>query len=643
MSPRDLYLEDIPLEDALERFWAALERADALKPLPGEDVSVPEALGRVTAEAVFARLSVPHYHASAMDGIAVRAEQTVGASESSPLLLHVGTQATWVDTGDPLPPHTNAVIMAEQVQDLGEGRLEILASVAPWQHVRPMGEDLVATELVLPENHALSAVDLGALVAAGHTRVSVRRRPRVAILPTGSELVEGGGVMPLQPGAIVDFNSVVLAGQLREWGGQPTRLPITPDDRSLIRDRVATALEEHDVVLVIAGSSAGSEDFTAAIVRELGELLVHGVAIRPGHPLILGVAHHKALVGIPGYPVSAILTSELFVKPLVYRLQGLPPPSRPRIHATITRKLFSPMGEEEYVRVKLGQVGQRLMAAPLSRGAGVIMSMVRADGLARIPRFSEGVHAGADVEVELLRSLDDVARTVVAIGSHDLALDLLSNALARRSPGASLASANVGSLGGLLALARGEAHLAGSHLLDERSGEYNVSSIQQHLSGRPTVLVHLAGRVQGLIVPPGNPRGLSRLADLSRPDVLFVNRQRGSGTRVLLDYELKKLGIEPRQVRGYEREEYTHLAVAADVASGAADVGLGILAAARALGLEFVSLFNEQYQLVILREQYDAPKLAPLLEILRGPEFRTQVEALGGYDVTGMGRVVWES
>jgi putative molybdopterin biosynthesis protein len=637
-----MYLEDIPLEDALARFWATLERVDALKPLAGEEVPVPDALGRVTAEAVFARTSVPHYHASAMDGIAVRAEETLGASESSPLQLQVGAQATWVDTGDPLPPDTNAVIMAEQVQDLGDGRLEILASVAPWQHVRPMGEDLVATELVLPENHVLSAVDLGALVAAGHTRVSVRRRPSVAILPTGSELVEGGAT-PLRPGAIVDFNSVVLAGQVKEWGGAPTRLPITPDDRTLIRDRVVGALAEHDVVLVNAGSSAGSEDFTAGIVRELGELLVHGVAIRPGHPLILGVAQNKALMGIPGYPVSAILTSELFLKPLLYRLQGLPAPSRPTASATITRKLLSPMGEEEYVRVKLGQVGDRLMAAPLSRGAGVIMSMVRADGLARIPRFSEGVHAGAEVEVELLRSMDEVRKTVVAIGSHDFALDLLSNALARRSPGASLASANVGSLGGLLALARGEAHLAGSHLLDEQTGEYNVSYIQRHLTGRPVVLVHLAGRVQGLIVPKGNPKGLSGLLDLIRPDVLFVNRQRGSGTRVLLDYQLRQLGLQPTQLRGYEREEYTHLAVAADVASGAADVGLGILAAARALDLEFVPLFNEQYQLVIPREHYDAELLAPLLNIIRGPELRAEVDALGGYAVTDMGRLVWES
>jgi len=415
------------------------------------------------------------------------------------------------------------------------------------------------------------------------------------------------------------------------------------DDRALIRETVSRALDQADVVVINAGSSAGSEDYTADIVRELGELLVHGVAIRPGHPLVLGVARGKPVLGIPGYPVSAILTSELFLRPLVYVLQGLPSPSRPTITATMSRKLLSPMGEEEYVRVKLGRVGERTMAAPLSRGAGVIMSMVRADGLARIPRFSEGVHAGAEIEVELLRDRATLARTIVAIGSHDLALDLINNALAVRAPGASLASANVGSLGGLIALARGEAHLAGSHLLDEQTGEYNVSYIEKQLAGLPVVLLHLAGRVQGLMVPQGNPRGISTLQDLARHDVLFVNRQRGSGTRVLLDFKLRERGISPNEIRGYDREEYTHLAVAADVASGAADVGLGILAAARALQLEFVPLFQEQYQLVAPREHYASPVLAPLLDVVRDPTFAAEVEALGGYDVGDMGRVVWES
>src|SRR5579884_613461 len=635
-----MYLHDIPLDEAYARFWTALERAGALARLPAEAVPLDEALGRVTAGPVWARLSSPHYHGSAMDGVAVRAEDTVGASETTPLRLRLGEQAYWVYTGDPLPPGTNAVIMLEHLQVLGDREVEIMAPVAPWQHVRPIGEDIVATELVLPEGRVLSPVDVGAAAAAGLTELCVRRRPRVAILPTGTEIISVGA--PLHPGAIIDSNSLVLAGQVREWGGEPTRYQPTPDVYEQLRAQVLEALEGHDVVVVNAGSSAGSEDFTASLLEELGELAAHGVAIRPGHPVVLGVARGKPFLGIPGYPVSAVLTSELFLRPLLCRLLGVPVPERPRLSATITRKVLSPMGEDEFLRVKLGKVGGRVVATPLQRGAGVLMSLVRADGLVRLPRFSEGVHAGETVEVELLRSPGEVERTIVAIGSHDLTLDLLSDALARQRPGWSLSSSNVGSLGGLIALQRGECHLAGSHLLDEQSGEYNWPYVRRSLRGRDVVLMTLVYRDQGLIVPPGNPKEIQTLRDLTRQDVLFVNRQRGAGTRVLLDYKLRELGIAPSDIRGYEREEYTHLGVAAAVAGGSADVGLGILAAARALGLDFIPLLKERYDLVIPREFYTSELLAPLLEIIRGPEFRATVEALGGYDTSETGQLVPE-
>ncbi len=637
---RRMYLQDIALDEAYARFWAVLERAGALERLPAERVSLDDALGRVTAAPVWARLSSPHYHGAAMDGVAVRAEETVGASETSPLRLRLDDQAYWVDTGDPLPPGTNAVIMAEHLQVHDDREVEIMAPIAPWNHVRPMGEDIVATELVLPEGRELGPVDIGASAASGATELEVRRRPRVAILPTGSEIIAPG--TPLFPGAIVDSNSYVLAGQVRQWGGLPTRYPPTPDVYEQLRARVLEALQTHDVVVMNAGSSAGTEDFTASLLEELGEKAVHGVAIRPGHPVVLGVAGGKPFLGIPGYPVSAVLTAELFLRPLLARLLGVPLVERPTLSATITRKVLSPMGEDEFLRVKLGKVGERTIATPLQRGAGVLMSMVRADGIVRIPRFSEGVHAGQPVTVTLLRPPESIERTVVAIGSHDLTLDLLSDALARRAPGWSLSSSNVGSLGGLIALSRDECHLAGSHLLDEASGEYNVSYIQRYLRGRPVVLVTLVYRDQGLIVPPGNPKQIGSIEDLTREDVQFVNRQRGSGTRVLLDYRLAQLGIDSTTIRGYEREEYTHLGVAAAVSSGAADAGLGILAAARALHLDFVPLLKERYDLVIPREYFQSELLAPLLAIIRGAEFPAAVQALGGYDTSDMGRVVAE-
>jgi putative molybdopterin biosynthesis protein len=286
-----------------------------------------------------------------------------------------------------------------------------------------------------------------------------------------------------------------------------------------------------------------------------------------------------------------------------------------------------------------------VVATPLSRGAGVISSLVRADGLVIIPRHHEGLNAGDTVSVRLYRAPEQIERTAVAIGSHDLTLDLLAQFLAEAGPqtpdgAVRLSSANVGSQGGLVALRRGEAHLAGSHLLDPDTGEYNLSYIQRYMPDTPVVLVQLVGREQGLIVPPGNPRQLRTLADLAQPALTFVNRQRGAGTRVLLDFEIGKIGLGPAEIRGYEREEYTHLAVAAAVASGLADCGLGIAAAARALNLDFVPLFKERYDLVIPREHYDSALLRPLLAQLHTPRFRAEVAALPGYDVSGMGQVV---
>ncbi|MDD5701641.1 MAG: molybdopterin biosynthesis protein, partial [Dehalococcoidales bacterium] len=521
---------------------------------------------------------------------------------------------------------------------LSQDEVEIRAAAAPGQHVRALGEDIVATELVLSENHLVRPQDIGAMITSGITEVSVRIRPVVTIIPTGSELVDPG--TPAAPGNIIEFNSLMLGKMVEEWGGTVLRESIVPDDMEEITRAVDRALGKSHMVVVCAGSSAGSRDYTSRVVAEIGKVLVHGIAIRPGHPCILGIARGKPVIGIPGYPVSANLTADLFLKPLVYRLLGRLPPALPVIKATLTRKIQSHIGQEEFVRVTLGRVNQRMVATPLSRGAGIIMSLVRADGVLRIPRFSEGLNSGADIEVELKRSLEEVENTVLAIGSHDLALDLLDSLLHKYYPNRRLSSAHVGSLGGLIAIQREEAHLAGCHLLDEETGEYNVSFIKQVLSGRETVLMNLVYREQGLIIPGGNPKGVHSLNDLLRPGIVFINRQRGSGTRVLLDYKLKQGGMDAAQIHGYEREEYTHTGVAAAVSSGAADVGLGILAAARALGLDFVPLLKERYDLAIPRFFYESELLQPLLEIIRGSEFKDIVATLGGYDTSQTGQVI---
>jgi len=638
MARRKVYLEPIPLDEALEKFFGALETRGLLRPLPGEAVPLDAALGRVTAKPVWAVLSNPHYNAAAMDGIAVRAEETRAASETHPVRLRARDQLQHVDTGDPVLPPFNAVIMLEHLYPVSDDEIEIQAPVAPWDHVRVMGEDIVATELILPEGHRLTPADLGAIAGCGLETVQVRRRPRVAVIPTGSELVPPGTVV--KPGDIIEFNSLMLAGMIQEWGGEAHRTGVVPDDVSALRAAVEEAVATQDVVVVNAGSSAGSEDFTAAVVRELGELLVHGIAIRPGHPVVLGIIQGRPVIGIPGYPVSAVITCDLVVKPVLYRLQGTAVPARPTLQATITRKVLSPLGEDEFLRVKVGRVGEKVVATPLSRGAGVIMSLVRADGIVRIPRFSEGVHAGAPVTVELFRRPEEIEKTIVAIGSHDLTLDLIANLLRQTHPDLYLASTNAGSLAGLLALKRGEAHMAGSHLLDEETGEYNLPHVRRLLPDEKVVVLTLVHRDQGLILPTGNPKGITSLADLTRQDVVFVNRQKGAGTRMLLDYKVKELGIDPAGIAGYDREEYTHLAVAAAVKAGVADVGLGILGASRALGLDFVPLLKERYDLIIPEVHYGSRLLGPLLDLVRSEAFKTEVAGLGGYDTSETGRLV---
>ena len=656
-APEKVYLHDVPLARAWDRFRAALAAEGLWQALEAEEVPLDQALGRITAEPVWARVSSPHYHAAAMDGYALRSQTSDGASDRSPVSLQIDSQAQYVDTGDPLPDWADAVVPIEEVEPVGatdRGRATeavlLRAAVAPWGHVRALGEDMVVTELVLPAGHQVRPVDLGAVAGCGHDRLRVRRRPSVGIIPTGSELVPIGRTPA--SGEILEYNSLVLAGQVDSWGGQARRYPIVADDLDRIREAVLQAAASHDLLLVNAGSSAGLEDFTARVIAQVGEVLAHGVAVRPGHPVILGLIrpasagelaeNRKAtpVIGVPGFPVSAALTGEIFVEPLLARWLGRPAREPERLQAALTRKVHSSQGDDEYLRVTVGRVGDRWVAAPLPRGAGVITSLVRADGLVLIPAGIQGVEAGEQVEVRLYRSTAELERTIVALGSHDLSLDLLGQELAQR--GARLTSANLGSQGGLIALSRGEAHLAGSHLLDPESGEFNLAYIRKYLPSLPIVVVGLVLRQQGLMVAAGNPKSIRSLADLVRPEVSFINRQRGSGTRLLLDYQLEQLGVDRSQVQGYRREEFTHMMIAAAVSSGRADCGLGIQAAAEALGLGFVPLMQERYDLVVPRQHFESPLLSPLLQLLHDEGFRQMIGGLKGYDPAPMGRIIAE-
>jgi putative molybdopterin biosynthesis protein len=679
-----IYLENTPLHEAIERWTDKLLKSGISKPLEGEFIKVADSLGRITAEAVFAKISSPFYHSSAMDGYAVRFADTFGASEKTPKQLKIPEQAVYISTGDPVPDGFDAVIMIEDINIIrrqetevkkirsSEDRnistsqplnfltsqeyIEIIKPATPWQHVRTIGEDIITTELILPENHKIRSIDIGAMLAGGLTELRVRRKPKVVIIPTGSELVEPGG--NVRRGNIIESNSRILAGLVTEWGGEPVRSPIVPDNIEELKKTVREATQTGDLIVINAGASAGKKDFTATVIRELGEIILHGLSIKPGKPAILGWINNKPVLGIPGYPVSAYITFELFAKLIIHIWQGIEIKEAETIRAKLSRHVASTLGMEEFLRVKVGKVGENIIATPVSRGAGILMSLVRADGFVRVPAMSEGLGAGTEVEVRLIRYKSDISNTIVCIGSHDNTLDILANFLKKKYPKFSLSSAHVGSMGGLIALKRGEAHIAGTHLLDEETGEYNIPFIKRLFNedNPPTppltkggkggfekiILINLVYRQQGLLVLKGNPKNIGGFEDLLREDITFVNRQSGSGTRLLTDKYLKELKIDHRKIKGYEKEEFTHMSVASAVLNGIADTGLGILAASKALGLDFIPVAKERYDLAVPERFYKLDMIQKLLGIIRNDmEFKNAVVNLRGYDVSDMGKVIY--
>ncbi len=633
MGKRNLYLKNTPVDEALAVYTEALSRI--LEPQM-EEIPVTESLNRVTWEAVYAKYCSPLYNAAAMDGIAVEAERTKGASEREPMVLYPENDFTVVDTGDPIRTPMDAVIMAEDLIENGDGSVSITAAAAPWQHVRPIGEDIVAGEMLLPSRHSIRPIDIGVLLSGGITRIKVYRQPAVAIFPTGTEIIEPG--TEPKDGDIIESNSRMFEAMVREHGGVPCRFAPTADDYELLKSRVSEAVEKFDMVIVNAGSSAGTEDFTVHVLRELGEVLIHGVAIKPGKPVILAIVRGKPVIGLPGYPVSAYINFENFVIPVLSMLNGQTQGNSRKVEAVVSKRLVSSLKYREYVRVKVGRVDNKLVASPLARGAGAAMSLVRADGFCVIPQNSEGVEAGEPVEVELYRSMDEIDHTVVAIGSHDLILDVMADLMPSCFPGNYLSSTHVGSMGGLMALRRGEAHIAPTHLLDEETGSYNIPVLKK-LFSEPMALIKGVDRIQGILVAKGNPLGIRGIEDL--PGVRYVNRQRGAGTRVLLDYKLKQAGIAPEDIRGYEREAATHMAVAAAIAGGSADAGMGIESAARAMDLDFVEVGPEEYDFAVPVRFLELPHVRCFLEVLKSREFAERVQQLGGYSLRQTGEIIY--
>lgn len=629
------YLTNVPLKQARKDYLELLiANGYGAKT---ETIPVQNACGRVTAQAVYAFICAPHYAASAMDGAAVRAKDTFGATETTPVTL-LPDQFIVVDTGDPVPDNCDAVIMVEDIVKREDGSITIHQAAAPWQHIRQIGEDVCAGEMILPSYTTVTPSAIGAMIAGGVLEIEVIRRPVVGIIPTGDEIIPP--CADPKPGDILEFNSSIFSSMVRQWGAEAVTYPIVPDKFEEIREMVEKAAGECDLVILNAGSSAGREDFSAKVIRELGQVLYHGIAMKPGKPAILGCQGSKPILGVPGYPVSGIIVIEELLKPLIDHWLKVPGERRQYAKAVLSRPVVSGLKYEEFVRVRLGYVNDKLMASPLSRGSGVVSSFMKADGILEVPQEAEGYEAGEEITVRLLCPEEKLKNTMVVIGSHDPLLDELSDMMHREKQTVYMSSAHVGSMGGIMAIRRGEAHAAGCHLLDTVTGEYNKSFIKKYFPNGGVKLVRCVGRQQGLMVQKGNPLKLERFADIAKEGVRYVNRQKGSGTRILTDYLCKKENVDAAAIYGYEREELTHTSVAAQIATGSADAGMGIYSAASLYDLDFLPICIEEYDLIIPDWAWDTPMVQQMLATLKSDAFKEKLLAMGGYTVENPGEII---
>ncbi len=619
---RNVYIENNSLKETLDNYIINI------KPMDTESIPTIDSVGRVCSKAIFAKVCDPTYNASAMDGIAVCSADTVDASELKPLVLKDG-QYQYVNTGNAINTPYDSVIMIEDVINNEDGTISIIAPSKPWQHIRCIGETVVATEMVVPSKYIVRELDLGAILASGNSTIEVYKKPRVAVIPTGNEMVED--TKDLQKGKLMESNSRVMSALVKLYGGEPNRYGICIDDEKLLEETIKKAVKENDAVLINAGSSAGTKDYTKKIIERLGKVYTHGLAIKPGKPTILGIIDGKPVIGVPGYPVSAYIVMEKVVKEVIARMLNIEPIPRTKVNAIMTKRVVSSLKNEEFIRVALGYVNGKIVATPMERGAAAVMSMVKADGIVDLDRNTEGIEAGETVEVELYRPLEEIKKKLVIIGSHDVVIDILGDSMP-------VSSAHVGSMGGILALKANSAHIAPIHLLDKDTGEYNVSFVKKFFD-EDMALIKGLGRTQGILVPKGNKNNITSVAQLKGGKFSFANRQNGAGTRLLFDYQLEKYGVDKNEVVGYDKEYTTHLAVASAVLNGVADCGMAVLSAANIMGLDFIPVGEESYDFLVKADMLEDSRIKQFIAILQSKDFKEKVEKLGGYTLNEIGKV----
>jgi putative molybdopterin biosynthesis protein len=654
---RKIFRKLIDIEEA----ESIIENFLSLKPLGFEEVSLEEAYGRILAEDIISKIDVPNFDKSAMDGYAVIAEDTYEASEAHPVKLKVkgrieageepkievfNGEAVEVSTGAPIPKGSNAVVMVEYTKETN-GELEVFKSVRPGENIIYAGSDIMMGETVLRTGQKLTFREVGVLAALGLKKIKVYKKPVVALISTGNELINPGE--PLKYGKIYDINSYSLKGALIECGAQPINFGIAPDNKEQIKLKIEEALKKADIIVTSGSTSAGFGDMMYKVIEELDDssVIIHGLSVKPGKPTIVGVIKGKLIFGLPGYPSSAISIFNALVKPVILKLTGLKKESEAIIEAKIPFKIFSAKGRREFILVHLVNSKDGYLAYPILSNSGAISSFALADGYIDVPAEVEFIEENEKVKVYLF-SLKIKAPELIFIGSHCIGVDLIFSLMQKKNYVSSFKIINVGSFGGLKAVERGEADLAGIHLLDENSKEYNLPYLKRmNLIGK-VALIRGYSRKQGFIVAKGNPKKIKGFEDLFRSDITFINRNKGSGTRVLIDLGLKeaakKLNISFEEakfkIKGYNIEAKTHSAVASAVKYGKADVGVGIEYYAKLNDLTFIPISSESYDFIIPIDKLNKESIKKFLEILQSKEFKKELTEKFNFIIDNPGKII---
>jgi len=627
------YLDNYDLTEALALYLADIKEQISLKT---EWVATKDALGLISAKAIYAKVSAPNYNASAMDGIAINSTMSALASESNPIVIDRG-QYEYVNTGDVISDDWDAVVMIEDVIVGEDDHVMITKAVGYFENIRPIGEDITQMQMIIPSYHKIRAVDLGPLIASKNEKIEVFKKLKTAILPTGSEIVDVSTEV-LEDGMIIDSNSSMISGLAEELNLDSQVLAVCPDDYEQLKGVIAQATRENDLLLINAGSSAGTEDYTVKIIEELGKVSVHGIAIKPGKPAILGVINQAIVVGLPGYPVSTYIVFEQVVKPVINQLfhQKI---EQEVVCASLTKTVYSSLKHLEFVRVKVGYLDGKFVCTPLARGAGISMSLAEADGMICIPKQSEGYQKNERVDVRLFKPISFLKNQITSIGSHDLILDVLNDVFNQWDYPYTLSSSHVGSYSGLLALKNKETLIAPIHLLSE-DGTYNIDIVQMLFKGERIALIKGVKRKQVLAYAKDNPLEIGSIEDIVRKKLKYVNRQSGSGTAVLFDYLLKENNLDRRDVIGYDFIMPTHFNVGAAIKNKTADCGLLIKSIAEVMELGYFEVMAEDYDFVLYEKDLEQPKIKNLIEILQADFFKEKLHEFNCYETADSGKIV---